>query len=85
MAELGIPDPFDDGIWASVDAVQLPADAWDSHDMPDNDDSLFDLLDHLNVHDGDPAISPDLGQGDSCCVDVHKPHTLNLARTVHIS
>lgn len=60
MAELGIPDPFDDdaGEWEGMgDPVHLEGMVWDGHQDTYADSSLFALLDHLDVEDGDPALA----------------------------
>ena len=60
MAELGIPDPFDDdaGDWDDmVDPAHLEGMDWAAQQDTYTDSSLFALLDHLDVEDGDPALA----------------------------
>lgn len=58
MGEIGVPDPFDDGTadWEGmIDPVQFSGLDWDSLGAQDEDESLFALLDQLEVQQGDPV------------------------------
>lgn len=61
MADVGVPDPFDDGAdWEGmIDPTLVPGPAWDSNGGMHEDESFFALLNSLDAQEpGDPAFAP---------------------------